>query len=113
MTRTKGGFISKKRHKKIIDFNKGYYGSQSRLFKIANQENMRSLKYSYNDRRKRKNNFRKIWIKQINNTCKTSSLKYNQIIRLLKLLKIEINRKILSKLIQFDTNIFNNLMISN
>ena len=109
MSRTKSGFITKKRHKKIIMFNAGYKGSHSRLFKTANQENMRSLRYAYADRKKRKTLFRQIWIKQINNLAKTNSIKYNILINKLKILKIEVNRKMLSKLSIIDKDIFNHI----
>lgn len=54
MTRVKRAFVSRKRHKKIISSNKGFNGSHSKLFKVANQEYIKSLVYSYSDRRKKK-----------------------------------------------------------
>lgn len=106
MSRTKTGVLTKKRHKKIIKFNKGYKGSHSRLFKVANQEYMHSLKYAYIDRKKRKNDFRRIWIKQINNSIKEKLIKYSKFIKILKRLKIELNRKILSSLSIIDKETF-------
>jgi large subunit ribosomal protein L20 len=110
MTRTKAGFVTKKRHKKIITFNKGYQGSHSRLFKVANQENMKSLTYAYNDRRKKKGDFRKIWVKQISNAARINSIKYNELIKSLKVLNIELNRKMLSKLLRHDGNIIQQIL---
>lgn len=98
MTRTKGGFITKKHHKKIIKFTSGFYNSQSRLFKTANQEYMRSLRYSYIDRKNKKNDMRKLWIKQINITAKLRETTYSTVINKLKKNKIILNKKILSKL---------------
>nr|YP_009541094.1 ribosomal protein L20 [Lepocinclis steinii]AYQ93632.1 ribosomal protein L20 [Lepocinclis steinii] len=110
MSRTKTGFITKKRHKKIIKFNKGYTGSHSRLFKVANQENMHSLSYAYADRRKKKSYFRRVWIKQINNKMKIESSNYNSLVTKLKLLKVDLNRKILAKLSIVDEKVFNVLL---
>ena len=105
MTRTKGGFITKKHHKKIIKFASGFYSSQSRLFKTANQEYMRSLRYSYIDRKHKKTDIKKIWIKQINITSKLNKLNYNNLINHIKRKKIILNRKILAKICLFDNNI--------
>lgn len=106
MSRTKTGTITKKRHKKIIKFNKGYSGSHSRLFKVANQEYMKSHKYSYADRKKRKSYFRKTWIKQLNNIAKQNYSSYNKLTKRLKDSKINLNRKILSKLSITDKTTF-------
>lgn len=107
MSRTKAGFVTKKRHKKIINFNKGFKGSHSRLFKTANQENIHSFSYAYEARKKKKADFRKLWIKRINNVAKTKSSTYSEIIKRLKLSKVELNRKILSKLAISDLFTFN------
>ena len=100
MSRTKTGLVTKKRHKKIIKFNSGYSASHSRLFKTANQEYMRSLVNAFSDRKKKKTNFRNLWIKQINNSIRkdSSTSRYSKVTQTLKNSKIAINRKILSKL---------------
>lgn len=110
MSRTKTGFVTKKRHKKIIKFNKGYRGSHSRLFKVSNQQNMRSFTYAYADRRKRKRLFRRLWIKQLNCVAKENSTNYSTFIKKLKSLKIELNRKILSKISINDNKVFKSLI---
>jgi large subunit ribosomal protein L20 len=103
MTRVKRGFVSKNKHKKIIKANKGYKGSHSKLFKIANQENMKSLKYSYSDRKRKKRDFKRLWIKKINATLKTEKkIKYNNLINNLSKCNILLNRKILAILSEFD-----------
>lgn len=107
MSRTKTGSITKKRHKKIINFNKGFRGSHSRLFKTANQENIHSFSYAYRARKKKKSDFRKIWIKQINNTTRLKALNYSKLIKELKISKINLNRKILSKIAISDSFTFN------
>lgn len=99
MTRVKRAFVSRRRHKKIINSNKGFRGSHSRLFKVANQEYMKSLVYSYSDRRKKKRDFKSLWIKKINAVIRTVfDTKYNELINKLKKSKIILNKKILAKI---------------
>ena len=98
MTRIKRGFAAKKRRKKIIKLTKGFVGSHSKLFTTANQQNMKALRYSYNDRRKKKKNLKKLWIQRINATVQTLNVKYNNFIKRTKVFKININKKILSKI---------------
>ena len=66
MTRIKRGFVARKRRKKLFSLTKGFVGSHSKLFATSNQQNMKALRYSYFDRRKKKNDFKKIWIQRIN-----------------------------------------------
>lgn len=106
MTRT----ISKtqKKHKKIIKLNKGFVGSHSKLFKVANQENIKSLVYSYKNRKIKKRTMKQIWIKKINNKIKETNFKnYSYLTNFLKNNKILINKKILSKLLEKDSEILN------
>lgn len=99
MTRVKRAFVSRRRHKKIISSNKSFTGSHSRLFKVANQEYMKALIYSYSDRRKKKRNFRSLWIKKINATAKKFfNTKYNELRNKLKKSKIILNKKILANI---------------
>lgn len=97
MTRVKRGFVLRKRHKKIIKMNSGFVGSHSKLFKVANQENLKSLSYAYKDRKKKKRNFKSLWIKKINST-----IKYNIFINNLKKNELTLNRKILAKICEND-----------
>lgn len=106
MTRVKRGFVARKRRKKILQLAKGFRGSHSRLFTAANQQTMKALRYAYFDRRKKKNDFKQIWIQRINAAARTNGTKYNKIINALKLSKIAINKKILSKIAVSDINTF-------
>nr|AYQ93450.1 ribosomal protein L20 [Lepocinclis tripteris] len=110
MTRIKGGVILHKRHKKIIKQNKTFKGSHSRLFKVVNQQYIRSLHYSFGSRRKRKPYNKRIWIQQINGESRKSNFKYNKIKTNLQKAKIKINTKILSKICIKDKNTFNYLL---
>ena len=109
MTRTKGGFITKN-ITKIIKFTKGFYSSQSRLFKTANQEYMRSLRYSYIDRKHKKSDIKKIWIKQINITSKLNLLNYNSLINNFKRKNVLLNKKMLAKICLADSNVIQKIL---
>lgn len=106
MSRVKRGTVVKKYRKKILKFNKGFVGSHSSLYRIAKQQNMRALQYSYIDRKKMKRNFRKLWIKRINSASRLHSKNYNQLINKLKISRVIINRKILALLCLHDFKSF-------
>lgn len=98
MARVKRATHAKKKHKKILELAKGYYGSKSRSYRAAKEQVMHSLAYAYRDRRARKRDFRKLWISRINAAARLNGLSYSHFINGLKLAEIEIDRKILSEL---------------
>lgn len=102
MTRTKRGFIARKRRGKILNFTKGYVGSHSKLFSASNQQYLKAASYSYSDRRKNKKIFRKLWIQRLNAYIKSKKMKYYQFINLIQKQKILLNRKVLCKIVQID-----------
>jgi len=110
MPRVKNSVASRKRHKKIIKLAKGYRGAKSKLFKMANQQVMKSLQYAYRDRKTRKRDFRKLWISRINAAARMNGLSYNKFINGLKLAGVEINRKMLADMAVNDTDAFNRLV---
>lgn len=110
MTRVKRGSVGKKYHRKLIKLNSGYRGSHSRLFETANQQNMRAGRYSYFDRRKKKSDFRRIWIQRINGISKKYGSTYHIVVQNLKKLKITLNKKILAKLSIIDKNTFRSIL---
>ena len=110
MTRVKRGSIGRKYHRKLIKSNSGYRGSHSRLFETANQQNMRAGRYAYFDRRKKKSDFRKIWIQRINGISKRYNSTYNRVMQNLKKSKITLNKKILAKISIIDKNTFRNIL---
>lgn len=109
MARVKGGFITRRRHKKVLKLAKGYFGSKHRLFKTANEQVMKSLLYAYRDRRTRKRDFRKLWITRINAAARINGLSYSKLMHGLKLAGVDINRKMLADLAVNDINTFNSL----
>lgn len=112
MTRVKRGNVARKRRNKILQINKGFRGANSTLFRTANQRNMRSLKYAYRDRKRKKREFRKLWITRINAAAREQGLTYSQLIHELKLKNVEINRKVLSQIALFDQDAFSTLIHS-
>lgn len=109
MARVKGGFVVRRRHKKVLKLAKGYFGSKHRIFKTANEQVMKSLVYAYRDRRQTKRNFRKLWIVRINAAARMNGLSYSKLIHGLKLAGIDMNRKMLADLAVNDINAFNSL----
>ncbi|NJN49363.1 MAG: 50S ribosomal protein L20 [Alkalinema sp. RL_2_19] len=102
MARVKRGNVARKRRKKVLKLAKGFRGSHSRLFRIANQQVMKALRNAYRDRRKRKRDFRRLWITRINAASRSHGMSYSQLIGKLKKANVEINRKMLAQLAVFD-----------
>ncbi|MED4303994.1 50S ribosomal protein L20 [Bacillus licheniformis] len=109
MPRVKGGTVTRKRRKKVLKLAKGYFGSKHTLYKVANQQVMKSGNYAFRDRRQKKRDFRKLWITRINAAARMHGLSYSRLMHGLKLSGIEVNRKMLADLAVNDLNAFNQL----
>src|SRR5580692_2959287 len=107
--RVKRGNVLQKRHKKIIKYAKGFRGSKSRLFIAANQALMQAWKNAYRDRRKKKRDFRSLWIARINAACRINGLSYSKFIYGLGAAKVTLNRKVLAELAVHDKEAFSKL----
>jgi large subunit ribosomal protein L20 len=110
MARVKRGVNAKKRHKKVLKQAKGYYGAKSKLFRPANQAVMKSLNYAYIGRKRRKRDFRKMWITRINAAARSNGMSYSKFINGLKKSNIEVNRKMLSEMAIYDAEGFSKLV---
>ena len=110
MPRVKGGFTTRHRHKKILKLAKGYRGAKSKLYRPAHEQVMKSLTYAFAHRRKRKGDFRKLWIARINAASRMSGMSYSRFINGLKKAGVEVNRKILADLAVNDMPTFNQLV---
>lgn len=106
MPRVKGGTVTRKRRKKVLKLAKGYYGSKHTLYKVANQQVMKSLMYAFRDRRQKKRDFRKLWIARINAAARINGLSYSRLMHGLKLAGIDVNRKMLADLAIADEQAF-------
>ncbi|WP_058301536.1 50S ribosomal protein L20 [Gorillibacterium timonense] len=109
MARVKGGFVTRRRHKKVLKLAKGYFGSKHRLFKTANQQVMKSGMYAYRDRRRKKRDFRRLWVTRINAGARQNGLSYSKFMYGLKLAGVNVNRKILAELAVTDSKAFADL----
>ncbi|MBE3102693.1 MAG: 50S ribosomal protein L20 [Bacilli bacterium] len=106
MPRVKGGTVTRQRRKKVIKLAKGYYGAKHILYKVANQQVMKSGMYAYRDRRQNKRDFRRLWITRINAAARLNGLSYSRLMYGLKLAGIEVNRKMLAELAVTDAASF-------
>lgn len=112
MPRAKTGVTRRRRHKKIIKSNKGFRGTNSRLYKRAKEAFLHAGKYAYIGRKLRKRDMRKLWILRINAalTEMGEGLKYSRFIHALKNSKIEINRKMLAEIAVTDFKTFKDIV---
>jgi large subunit ribosomal protein L20 len=104
--RVKRGTVSRQRHKKILKLAKGFRGTRSKLFKVANQAVMKSLKYAYRDRRNKKRDLRRLWIARINAAARQHGLSYSRFINGVQKAGINLNRKLLADLAARDAAAF-------
>lgn len=102
MARVKRGNVARKRRKKILKLAKGFRGSHSKLFRTANQQVMKALRYAYRDRRNRKRDFRRLWIARINAAARQNGMSYSKLIGSLKAADIALNRKMLAQMAILD-----------
>lgn len=110
--RVKRGVANRNKHKKVFKLTKGFRGSLSKVFRASNQAMMRALKHAYRDRRKKKRDFRALWIQRINAAARIEGMSYSQLINGLKKAQIEVNRKVLADLAVNDQSTFNKLVAS-
>jgi large subunit ribosomal protein L20 len=110
MVRIRRGNVAKKRRKKIMKLTKGYRGAHSKLFRTANQQLMKGLKYSYRDRKNRKRLFRKLWIIRINAVVRSYGTNYSRFISHIKKMQYGLNRKVLSQMAILDRSTFMKVM---
>ncbi|GHU62407.1 50S ribosomal protein L20 [Clostridia bacterium] len=109
MARVKGGLNARKKHNRILKLAKGYRGARSKQYRVAKQSVMRALASSYQGRRLRKREFRRLWIVRINAAARLNGLSYSRFMHGLKLAGIELNRKILADMAVNDAKGFETL----
>jgi large subunit ribosomal protein L20 len=96
MPRVKTGPSRHLRHKKVLKITKGQFGTRHRLFRRANEAMLKSLWYSYRDRRNRKRDLRRLWIARINAAARLNGTTYSRLINSMKKTHITLNRKMLA-----------------
>ncbi len=112
MARVKNAVNSLKKRRVALERAHGYPGQRSRLYRMAKQHLLHSLVYAYNDRRKNKGNFRRLWIQRINAAARLNGMTYNRFIQGLALAGIEVDRRIMADLAIHDPKAFASLVAS-
>ena len=106
MPRVKGGTVTRQRRKKIMKLAKGYRGAKHMQFKAASTQLFVSYKYAFRDRRRRKSEFRKLWIARINAAARQNDISYSKLMHCLKLAGGDMNRKMLADIAYNDSKTF-------
>ncbi len=106
MPRIKRGVVARARHKKVIAQAKGYRGRRKNIYRVARQAVTKAGQYAYRDRRRRKREFRALWITRINAAARTHGMSYSRLMDGLRRADIQVDRKILAELAVNDKNAF-------
>ena len=110
MARVKGAMMTRKRRNKVMKMAKGYWGSRSKHFHVANEAVMKALTQAYIGRRLKKRDFRSLWITRINAAARINGMSYSKFINGLKKAGIDLNRKVLADLAVNDAAAFAKLV---
>jgi len=110
VARVKRAVNAHKKRRVVLERASGYRGQRSRLYRKAKEQLLHSFTYNYNDRKKRKGDFRQLWIQRINAAARANGMTYNRLIQGLKLANVEIDRKMLAELAVHDAGAFATLV---
>jgi large subunit ribosomal protein L20 len=110
MPKARTGVAAHARHKKVLKFTKGQFGTRSKLFRRANEAMLKSLFYAYRDRRNRKRDFRRLWITRINAASRMEGLSYSRFVHGLKNANVQVDRKVLADIAVHDPATFGKLV---
>jgi large subunit ribosomal protein L20 len=110
MNRVKRGVTAHSKHKKVLKLARGYYGARSRVFRVAKQAVIKASQYAFRDRKNLKRDMRSLWIVRINGALNDYAINYSVFIHRLKLLKIDLNRKMLAELALHNPEIFKGIV---
>ena len=110
MPRATNSPASRKRHKKVLKYARGYFGSKSKLFRYAKEAVQHAWQYAYAARRKKKGDFRSLWIIRLNAACRNAGISYSRFVEGLKAANISLDRKVLSDIAIRDEIAFNGLV---
>lgn len=106
MARVKKAVNAKKKHKKVLKLTKGFYGQKSKVFRAANPAMMRSLSNAYVGRKRKKRDYRRLWITRINAAARQNGISYSQLMNGLNKAGVKVNRKMLSEMAIHDAAAF-------
>lgn len=98
MSRAKTGFVRRRKHKKILNETKGYWGSRSKLYRRANEAYLKAGEYAFDGRKAKKKDARKLWIMRLNATVRAKGISYSVFVHKLQKSGLQLDRKVLSEL---------------
>lgn len=104
--RVKGGIVTKRRHKKVLDATKGMRDMRSRSIKRAKEALLKAGSNAYKDRRRKKRDFRSLWNIRINAAARENGFSYSKLIALLKSKNVELDRKVLAEIASEKPEVF-------
>ncbi|HVX00798.1 MAG TPA: 50S ribosomal protein L20 [Candidatus Babeliaceae bacterium] len=110
MTRVKRGIVTKKRHKRVLQQTKGFWGQRKNIFRRAKETLLRALAFAYKGRKLRKRDMRSLFIMRIKAAAESHGLKYNTLIHGLKKSHVQLNRKMLSQIATYDPMVFEQIV---
>lgn len=110
MARVKRALNAHKKRRKVLDRASGYRGQRSRLYRKAKEQLLHSYTYNYQHRKKRKGDFRRLWIQRINAAARAHGMTYNRFIQGLKAAEVEVDRRMLAELAVSDAKTFETLV---
>ncbi|HEY5033240.1 MAG TPA: 50S ribosomal protein L20 [Actinomycetes bacterium] len=110
MARVKRAVNAQKKRRETLERASGYHGQRSRLYRKAKEQVTHSLVYAYRDRKKKKGDFRQLWIQRINAGARANGMTYNRFIQGLKAASIEVDRRMLAELAVNDAPAFAQLV---
>lgn len=110
MARVKRGTVSRRKHNKLLSLTRGYRGTRSRLVKVAREAALHAGEYAFHGRKRKKRDFRRLWITRISESVKTEGISYSKFIAGLVKKNIKIDRKILSDLVLNDLQTFKKIV---
>ncbi len=110
MVRVKRGNVARKRRQKILKYAKGFNGAHSRLFRTANQQVMKALVYSYVGRKRKKRDFKKLWLCRVNAAARLEGLTYSKLKNKLEQNSIDLNLKMLAQIVLLDRPTFSSIV---
>ncbi len=110
MARVKRAVNAHKKRRSVLEQASGYRGQRSRLYRKAKEQVLHSMTYAYRDRKKRKGDFRQLWIQRINAACRQDGMTYNRFIQGLKAAGVELDRKSLAEIAVSDPAAFTALV---
>jgi large subunit ribosomal protein L20 len=111
MPRATNAAASRRRRKKVLGYAKGYFGNKSKLFRYAKEAVHHAWLYAFRDRRKKKGNFRALWVVRLNAAARANGMSYSRLIEGLKAANIQLDRKVLSDIAIRDEVAFTSLVV--